>query len=57
MGLRDKLPEVPEDIDVIYDFGGYPDARIIDAARIADTVIVPIIWTPAKTSAVVLMVV
>jgi MinD superfamily P-loop ATPase len=44
MGMRDPLPEVPEGIDLIYDFGGYPDARIIDAAKQADVVIVPIIY-------------
>lgn len=44
MGMRDPLPEIPEGIDLIYDFGGYPDARIIDAAKHADMVIVPIIY-------------
>ena len=44
MGMRDPLPEVPEGINLIYDFGGYPDARIIDAAKQADVVIVPIIY-------------
>lgn len=44
MGMRDPLPEVPPEINLIYDFGGYPDARIIDAAKQADIVIVPIIY-------------
>jgi MinD superfamily P-loop ATPase len=44
MGMRDPLPEVPEGINLIYDFGGYPDARIIDAAKQADVVVVPIIY-------------
>lgn len=44
MGMRDPLPEVPDGLDLIYDFGGYPDARIIDAAKQADYVLVPIIY-------------
>ena len=44
MGMRDPLPEVPPELNLIYDFGGYPDARIIDAAQQADFVIVPIIY-------------
>ena len=44
MGMRDGLPEVPPGIDLIYDFGGYPDARIIEAAKQADCIIVPIIY-------------
>jgi MinD superfamily P-loop ATPase len=44
MGMRDSLPEVPPELNLIYDFGGYPDARIIEAAKMADCVIVPIIY-------------
>lgn len=44
MGMRDSLPDVPAELNLIYDFGGYPDARIIEAAKIADCVIVPIIY-------------
>ena len=44
MGMRDGLPEVPPGIDLIYDFGGYPDARIIEAAKQADCIIVPITY-------------
>lgn len=44
MGMRDPLPDVPEDLELIYDFGGYPDARIIEAAKAADVVLVPIIY-------------
>jgi len=44
MGMRDPLPEVPDGLNLIYDFGGYPDARIIDAAKQADYVLVPIIY-------------
>lgn len=38
------LPNVPGDIDLIYDFGGYPDSRVIDAAKQASHVIIPIIY-------------
>ena len=44
MGMRDELPKVPAELDLIYDFGGYPDARIIQAAKQADFIIVPIIY-------------
>ena len=44
LSMRDKLPETPPEVSLIYDFGGYPDARIIEAAKIADCVIVPIIY-------------
>lgn len=47
-GLRlkasDPLPNVPEDIDLIYDFGGFPDVRTIEAAQSADYIVVPIIY-------------
>ena len=44
MGIRDSLPEVPPEINLIYDFGGYPDARLIEATRQANCVIIPIIY-------------
>ncbi len=44
MGMRDALPEVPDEIDLIYDFGGYPDARVIEAAKNSSVVFVPIIY-------------
>lgn len=44
MGMKDPLPDVPDDLELIYDFGGYPDARIVEAAKIADVVLVPIIY-------------
>lgn len=44
LSMRDKLPETPPEVNLIYDFGGYPDARIIEAAKIADCVVVPIIY-------------
>lgn len=44
LGMRDKLPEVPDGVNLIYDFGGYPDARIIEAAKQADCIFIPIIY-------------
>jgi hypothetical protein len=41
---RDSLPDVPADIPLIYDFGGYADSRVIDAARTADHVLIPFIY-------------
>ena len=47
-GLRlkadDPLPSVPAEIDLIYDFGGFPDVRTIEAAKNADYIVVPIIY-------------
>lgn len=47
-GLRlkadDPLPEVPDGIDLIYDFGGFPDVRTIEAAQNADFIVMPIIY-------------
>lgn len=40
----EELPDVPDNIDLIYDFGGYPDSRVIDAIKQADAVIIPIIY-------------
>lgn len=44
IGIRDKLPGVPLEIDLIFDFGGYPDTRIIEASKAANCVVVPIIY-------------
>jgi hypothetical protein len=44
MGMRDSLPQVPSEVNLIYDFGGYPDARVIEASKQADHIIVPIIY-------------
>lgn len=42
--MTESLPTVPSDVDLIYDFGGYPDARIIDAAKDAEFVVIPIVY-------------
>ncbi|NVK30129.1 MAG: hypothetical protein HWE20_03935 [Gammaproteobacteria bacterium] len=44
MDPDDDLPQVPDDIELIYDFGGYPDARVIEAVKQADAVLIPIIY-------------
>lgn len=42
--MTESLPTVPSDVSLIYDFGGYPDARIIDAAKDAEFVVIPIVY-------------
>lgn len=44
MSMRDPLPQVPAEIPLIYDFGGYPDARIIEAAKTADHILIPLVY-------------
>ena len=44
LGMRDELPPVPANVPLIYDFGGYPDARIIEAAKTAEHILIPIIY-------------
>lgn len=39
----DKLPNLPDDADIIFDFGGYLDKRVIEALKQSDVVIVPVI--------------
>ncbi|MDD5065259.1 MAG: hypothetical protein PHQ35_10950 [Phycisphaerae bacterium] len=44
MTEKDTLPVPPEGKDVIYDFGGKADGRVLDAIAIADVIIVPVIY-------------
>lgn len=44
LSMRDSLPDVPAEIPLIYDFGGYPDARIIEAAKTANHILIPIVY-------------
>jgi len=44
LSMRDELPNVPPEIPLIYDFGGYPDARIIEAAKAANHILIPIVY-------------
>ena len=44
LSAKEALPEVPKEVGLIYDFGGYPDHRVIQASRKADHIIVPIIY-------------
>jgi len=41
---NEELPNVPDHIPVIYDFGGYPDERLIQTLNISDWVLVPLIY-------------
>jgi len=40
----DPLPSVPDNVNLIYDFGGYPDSRLIGAVQKSNLVIIPIIY-------------
>jgi cellulose biosynthesis protein BcsQ len=40
----EQLPKIPDEVNVIYDFGGYPDLRVIEASKNSDWIIVPIIY-------------
>jgi hypothetical protein len=44
LSMRDPLPEVPAGVPLIYDFGGYPDARIIEAAKTATHILIPLVY-------------
>lgn len=44
LSMRDPLPEVPAGVHLIYDFGGYPDARIIEAAKTATHILIPLVY-------------
>jgi len=43
MDPNEDIPEVPNDYNVIYDFGGYLDPRVIKGLESADYVLLPII--------------
>jgi len=47
VGNNESLPDVPEELNLIYDFGGYPDHRVIEAAKKSKFVIIPIIYGSA----------
>ena len=38
-----NLPDFPDDMDLIFDFGGYLDKRVSDAFRQSDKILVPVI--------------
>lgn len=44
LSMRDLLPDVPAEIPLIYDFGGYPDVRIIEAAKTATHILIPLVY-------------
>lgn len=41
---EDPLPKVPNEVPLIYDFGGRPDRRVLQAAKASDWVLIPIIF-------------
>jgi len=40
---KEKTPQVPNDVDVIFDYGGYVDSRAIDALKQSDFVLIPVV--------------
>jgi len=40
---QNELPDIPPNEPIIYDFGGYPDARAEEVLRMSEYVIVPIL--------------
>lgn len=43
LGIDEKLPEIPPEIPIIFDFGGYPDVRMIEALRQSQFVLTPVL--------------
>lgn len=42
--VSDPLPTVPSEVELIYDFGGFADVRVIEAVKDAEFVVMPIIF-------------
>lgn len=40
----EELPQVPDKVKLIYDFGGHPDKRVIDAVKISNWVMIPVFY-------------
>ena len=41
LGADQDVPQLPQEIDVIFDFGGYVDSRVISALEDSQAVIIP----------------
>lgn len=41
LNKNDAIPNIPQDWNIIFDFGGYVDNRVIDALKICDCVLIP----------------
>lgn len=42
---NEALPDnVPDSVDLVYDFGGRPDSRVIEAVKLSDFLIVPVVY-------------
>jgi hypothetical protein len=42
VGVDNKFPDLPSDIDVVFDLGGYVDGRVLEVVRGADAIVVPL---------------
>ena len=40
---HEEFPDLPADMEAVFDFGGYLDKRAIEALKLADYVIVPVV--------------
>ena len=43
LSRNQDIPDLPDDYDVIFDLGGYPDKRAVSALKSADVVLVPVV--------------
>lgn len=39
----EPLPDIPVDWPVVFDFGGYPDRRVLDALKLSQFIIIPVL--------------
>jgi len=42
LSQNQALPDLPENYDIIFDFGGYVDSRVVEAINISNYVIIPV---------------
>tara|TARA_Y100000389_G_scaffold196642_1_gene229935 strand:- start:22 stop:600 length:579 start_codon:yes stop_codon:yes gene_type:complete len=42
LNQNQALPDLPENYDIIFDFGGYVDSRVVEAINISNYVIIPV---------------
>ncbi len=44
LGVKQKIPALPKNADIIFDLGGYPDERAITALKTSKCVLIPVIY-------------
>jgi len=40
---NEPIPPIPDDWPIIFDFGGYPDERVLDAMEMSDFLLIPVL--------------